>query len=139
MSTTQTLNQLDRVRDWIEGHDLPDAAIHMHANPVKGRVSIFASTPEAMRAARRAVGPMTKRESSAGGGFVLDAEHDGIEFTIFPPDGACERVKVGERVEEVVKEVRPAETVTVEEIVDVYEWDCGGVLVEDDDTEQVPA
>jgi hypothetical protein len=136
-TTARTIAHLDKLRNWLDSHDLPDnSSVHAHARPTGPAVSIFPYDAETMREARRVVGPMVKDANDQG--FTLKAKIDGIEFTIFPPAGTCKKVKVGTRLEETVKEVRPAETVTVEEEVDVYEWDCGGVLVTDD-AEAVPA
>jgi len=131
-----TRTYMNMIGEWLDTHELADeVGVHVNVTPASGRVSLFAPSAEVMRDTRRVVGPMRKVEG--GGGFTLEATIDGITFAIFPPIGTCKRVKVGERVEQVAKEVRPAETVTVEETVDVYEWDCGGVLVEDD--AEVPA
>ncbi len=96
----------------------------------RSSLALFTDSAEAMRDLRRQVGPMRKVENPSG--FILQAKIGAVTVDIYPPAGTCRQVKVGKRVEQVAKEVRPAETVTVEETVDVYEWECGGVLVEDD-------
>ena len=135
MSTiNDTISNTKRALAWVETHELPDdLGVHINTSQARSEVILFASTTEAMREARRLVGPMRKVESVSG--FRLAANVDGLCVEIYPPVDACKRVKVGTRVEQVAREVRPAETVTVEEEVDVFEWDCGGVLVDD----EVPA
>lgn len=131
-SNTRAIAQLEKARQWLETHPLPhDAVLHVDTNPYRVDIWVFATDVDVMRDSRRAIGPMSKVQSDKG--FFLSAELDGISFMLMPPDGTCKQVKAGTKVMQVVREIRPAETVTFSEEVDVFEWECGGVLVADDD------
>ena len=113
--------------DWFETHPLDDVEVHITATRYSADVFLWPETAEALRETRRAIGHMDK-EPGLAGGLLLRAARGDLRFTVWPPAGSCRQVKVGTKVEMVAKEVSPAETVEVEEEVDVYEWECDGVL-----------
>lgn len=121
---------LRRLADALERAPFPGS---VHAG-VKGSgsldIAVFTYGMDDLREARRIVGHCEKEERPGGGGVILKGRLDGIPVTIYPPSGACRRVQVGAERRPVVKTV---ETDEYEE-VPVYEWDCGPLLAEADES-----
>jgi hypothetical protein len=115
----------------LDGLDVPGGV-----NVIIGQgpdISLFCHDIEDVRDLRRQVGAMNKRETGAGGGFLLRGSIDGVGVDVWPPSSACQRVEVGTEqraVIEVPDEVAAEYTRT--ETVPVYEWECDPVLADTD-------
>ena len=99
----------------------------------------FPGTPEGveeMAAARRAFAGTWEKRYTGGGEhtdwFSLHAElggKGGVKIELYAPrDAVCTRVVKGTEQRPVEKVIRPAETETVMESVEIVEWVCGSAL-----------
>ena len=127
----ETAKALRKLADVTSRLDLPDAHVSATAGlmthtPDDLKVDVHCRDLDQLREARRAVGMCRKEETSSG--LVLRAEVDGVQVTLWPPHGTCERVQVGT---ETVERQVPTSTETVTEEVPVYEWDCPDVLADE--------
>ena len=132
MGKHESLEALSRATAALERLDVPDG-VRVIVSQGAG-LAFFTDDVDQVRYLRRQVGAMTKHDGA--GRLVLGGEFDGVRVEVWPPNGSCERVQVGTRVErEVPDEVFAA--YAVEREVPVYGWDCGSLL--NGDGEQVPA
>jgi hypothetical protein len=123
-----TWSALRLLLDIVADHDLPMPHVGPAYTPTaRIRGTWFVDDLEAARVLRRAIAtPIGDRweKSTDDGSLRLTLTGSGLALAIAIYGQTCERVKVGTKVETVTKVVEPAQTLEVEEEVDVYEWRC---------------